>query len=95
MNRDAILDHAKRLINGPRANEYGDAELNFTHIAQGWQIILGSHSHISAAQVALCLDWLKTCRLVNTPEHLDSYADKLGYTALAAEIATKGQNNDL
>jgi len=95
MNRDAILDYAKLLINGPRANEYGEAELNFTHIAQGWQIILNSQCHISAAQVALCLDWLKTCRLVKTPEHLDSYADKLGYTALAAEIATKGQNNAL
>jgi hypothetical protein len=85
MNRDEILNKACDLINGQRAKDYGDAMQNFANIAAGWSVILGDY--VSPAQVALCMDWLKTCRLIGSPDHLDSWIDKAGYTALGGEIA--------
>lgn len=86
MNRDDILATAQSLINGERADEYGDAKINFTRIAVGWSVILGRTVH--AHEVALCMDWLKTCRLIQTPNSPDGWTDKAGYTALGGEIAT-------
>lgn len=87
MNRDEILSSARSLINGDRAADYGDASENFTRIAAGWSVILNRKVH--AHEVALCMDWLKTCRLIGSPDHLDSWIDKAGYTALGGEIATR------
>lgn len=86
MTRDDILATAQTLINGERAADYGSARDNFTRIALGWSVILGKTVH--AHEVALCMDWLKTCRLIGAPSHLDSWTDKAGYTALGGEIAT-------
>lgn len=86
MTRDEILTGAATLINGDRATDYGDAGENFARIAAGWSVILKRRVH--AHEVALCMDWLKTCRLIGSPNHLDSWIDKAGYTALGGEIAT-------
>ena len=91
MNRTQILEYAETLINGQRAQDYGDAEIMFHAIANGWQGIL--QTQVTAPQVALCMAWLKMCRLAKYPDHLDSWADLIGYAALGAEIATKGQHN--
>ena len=34
MKRDEVLDKAKEIIGGPRAEEYGDAFENFTRILE-------------------------------------------------------------
>ena len=39
MKRDEVLDKAKEIIGGPRAEEYGDAFENFTH-ARGLEHLL-------------------------------------------------------
>jgi hypothetical protein len=84
MTRDEVLNKAAELINGQRAKDYGDAAENFGRIAEGWSIILGKQ--IRDYEVALCMDWLKTCRLIGSPGHTDSWLDKAGYTALGAEM---------
>lgn len=90
MNRDAILDTAKSLINGDRAKDYGDAHLNHQRIADGWNIIilaaLRKHGELQPAHVALMMDWLKTSRLLETIEHPDSWVDKAAYSALGGEF---------
>lgn len=86
MTRDEILETAASLINGDRAADYGDARENFARIADGWSVILDKKVH--PHQVALCMDWVKTCRLITSPDHIDSWTDKAGYTALGGEIAT-------
>lgn len=85
MKREEILSKAHDLINGDRAEEYGDADVNFNRIANGWSLILGSH--VTADQAALCMVWLKISRLCNTPNHVDSFVDAAGYVALAGELA--------
>ena len=46
MKRDEVLDKAKEIIGGPRAEEYGDSFENFTRILEGWNIIVNeAHKH--------------------------------------------------
>ena len=87
MTRDEILEQAQQLINGPRAKEYGDAYHNFDRIAQGWNIIIrNTDGPITAKHVALMMDWLKTCRLLENIDHLDGWVDKVGYSALGGSF---------
>lgn len=84
--RTVLLEEAEKLINGQRHEDYGTASENFDRIATGWMEIL--HTPVTRAQVALCMDWLKTCRLITSPDHRDSWIDKLGYTALGGEVSS-------
>lgn len=85
MTRDEVLNEALTIVNGDRASDYGDASENFARIAQGWSVILGTE--VTLAQVALCMDWVKTARLIQSPDHLDSWIDKAGYSGLGAEVS--------
>jgi len=83
--RTKILEDASRLISGDREAAYGAPAENFERVAAGWRVILGAD--VTPSQVALCLAWLKTARLVNTPTHEDSFVDMAAYAALAGELA--------
>ncbi|AKJ72219.1 hypothetical protein TPA4_54 [Tsukamurella phage TPA4] len=86
--RSRVLDRARSIINGDRRAEYGPAKESFERIAQLWTTTLGYE--ITAAQVALCLAQLKISRLIQTPDHADSWVDLAGYAALGAEVAGAG-----
>lgn len=92
MDRGEFLEKAGELISGERAQDYGDAKENFARIAVGWNIIaktaIEDGGVITARHVAMMMDWMKTCRLLNTPNHIDSWLDKIGYSALGGEIAS-------
>ena len=85
------LRAAESLIVGARSDEYGPAIESFSRIAEGWSLILArklaSEAEVSAVDVALMVDWLKTCRLIQNNGHFDSWADKAGYTGLGWECA--------
>ena len=84
IDRDKILNSASDLINGQRAKDYGDALEMHRRIAAGWSEIVGVN--VTPAQAALCMAWLKIARLVETPDHFDSFVDLVAYGALAGEI---------
>ena len=88
--RNQIIEEAKDLINGDRAEIYGDCLENFTNIAAGWSVILGVK--VEPFQVPLCDDWEKTCRIVQTPDHKDSWRDKVGYPPLGWEVVVRSQD---
>jgi hypothetical protein len=90
LDRDQILNAASDLINGQRAKDYGDAFEMHRRIGAGWSEILGVN--VSPAQVALCMAWLKISRLIETPDHLDSFVDLVAYGALAGEIESRSKN---
>ena len=94
MKREDVLREAEKLINGQRAKDYGDAYHNDNRIAVGWnEIIKGamaSHGYLTAAHVALMMDWVKSARLVENINHQDSWVDKCGYSALGAEHSDRG-----
>lgn len=87
IGRHHVLKTAGDLIDGDRAKDYGDAHEMHTRIAAGWSQIFGVE--VKAHQVALAMAWLKISRLVETPDHTDSYVDGVAYMALAAEIRSK------
>lgn len=91
LDRDEILNAASDLINGQRAKDYGDAYEMHRRIAAGWAEILCVN--ITPAQVALCMAWLKIARLVETPDHLDSFVDLVAYGALAGEIESRSKRS--
>jgi len=83
MKRDQILDKAKILISGERAKDYGDAYLNHKRIAELWSPILDKD--ITVEQVYACMIAVKLSRLIETPNHEDSWIDICGYAALGGE----------
>ena len=86
MNRGDILDDAKRLINTDRARDYGHPRINHERIAALWSPILGIE--VTPAQVALCMTQVKISRLVQSPDHLDSFIDAAAYISISGELAT-------
>jgi hypothetical protein len=92
VNRETLLQTALQTINGPRQQDYGDVKQSFNRIACGWDMIakaaIASHGQITAAHVALMMDWLKTSRLLTTMDQPDSWVDKVGYIALGSELKT-------
>jgi len=95
MKRGDILGKASEYVDGPRADDYGDAFENFERIAEGWNIILknalNTHGYFTASHVALMMDWVKTARLLHNLESADGWIDKCGYSALGGECAMKSR----
>ena len=83
MKREQILNKAKVLISGERAIDYGDAYVNHKRIAELWTTILGKN--ITVEQVYVCMIAVKLSRIIETPDHEDSWIDICGYAALGGE----------
>lgn len=83
-----ILADAEAIIapSGERGETYGNASENFDRIATLWGPILGINT-ITAEQVALCMNQVKVSRLIETPNHRDSWLDGAAYLALGGAIA--------
>ena len=71
------------MISGERAKDYGDAYLNHKRIADLWSPILDKD--ITVEQVYACMIAVKLSRLIETPDHEDSWIDICGYAALGGE----------
>ena len=84
-HRETILATAARLIADDRQRVYGTPYQNFGRIAQLWSVILGRE--ISRSEVALCMDAVKTARLIQTPDDEDGWIDKCGYSAIGGELS--------
>lgn len=87
--KTAIADEAKRIVTGARRSAYGKPEDNFARIAaywnayaqcKGWSVVF------TAADVSPMMRGMKEARLVETPDHRDSFVDMVGYTLTGAEI---------
>ena len=85
MDRAEALEESKRLITKDRHETHGAAAQHFSKIAAVWSVLL--NQDLSATDVLLCLSALKLTRLADNQQHLDSYIDLIGYSALAAEIS--------
>lgn len=85
MLRGEILQEAHRLTHGERDKNYGTPYQNHLRIAKMWSVVLGVE--VTPSQVALCMATLKIARLVETPNHLDSFIDGAAYISIAGELA--------
>ena len=87
MNRGEILDEAKRLTHTDRQKNYGSPYVNHKRIADLWSVYL--EIEITPSQVALCLCLVKIARLIETPDHEDSFIDLAAYASIAGEIESR------
>lgn len=88
MNRKQCLDAALAAVYS-RPDDYGPPEKNFERIAALWNVVLGpklGEHPISAVDVAMMQIAVKLARLVENPEHDDSWVDIAGYAGCGAEI---------
>jgi hypothetical protein len=85
-----IADEAKRIVSGARRTAYGKPENNFERIARFWQAYFENtgraQAKVTAADVSPLMRLMKEARLCETPDHLDSFVDMVGYTLTGAEV---------
>lgn len=84
-----------------RQKNYGPPTRNFEVIASLWNAYLlakydfgGDWSMLSPADVAAMMRLVKEARLIETPNHRDSYVDIAGYAACGAEVTAPAEKNE-
>ena len=90
-NRKYFLEEAEKLINGPRAKEYGPAKFHHERIAKIWSVILARA--VTPEEVVACMIGVKLARLAETIGHDDSWIDIIGYAALGGEIINEKETS--
>ncbi len=94
--RKDILELAEKCVCGQREEDYGTPEDNFKLIAELWTPVIrmcvspDADVCVLPEAVALMMALVKVARLINNPEHLDSWVDLAGYAACGGEIAGGG-----
>jgi len=93
-NREHFLREAEKLINGPRAEDYGPALLNHERIATIWNVLLRAKllKQITPTEVTAMMIGLKLARLAEDMHKDDSWVDIIGYAALGGEISNDDQS---
>tara|TARA_R110000822_G_scaffold33633_12_gene95748 strand:- start:2500 stop:2763 length:264 start_codon:yes stop_codon:yes gene_type:complete len=86
MKREAFLDSVKTLLE-VRENSYGDPDRHWEKVSRRWSHVLGKP--ITTNQAIQCMMELKMERLIETPGHLDSIADIVGYAAILYELESE------
>ena len=80
--RDVMIE-AANIVSGARQKAYGSPEDNFERIAAYWQAYFTSTGRrevrVTAADVSPMMRLMKQARLDETPDHLDSLIDTIGY----------------
>lgn len=83
-----LLGEAGSVIDA-RGDHYGPPIENWTRIADFWTVYLKDKlkdgERITPLDHGLMMDLVKTARLIETPQHWDSYLDKCGYAAASVE----------
>lgn len=94
MDRTECLETAKNIVNGARQENYGSPESNFRNIAELWTTYFNTAKNtedwidITPVDVANMMILMKMARLMNKPDHEDSWIDIAGYAANGCEIST-------
>lgn len=91
MNRREILETAISKIDGDRNRDYGDPKVNHDRIALLWNAYIEGmppcRDGLKAVDVILMMELLKVARLMESPDHEDSWVDMAGYAGIGLECA--------
>lgn len=72
-----------------RQTTYGSPVPNFERTAKLWNAYLPNHA-FTAVDVAILMALVKIGRLMETPDHDDSWVDLAGYAACGREASANG-----
>jgi Domain of unknown function (DUF6378) len=102
--RAEILQTAESLINGDRAQSYGDPDVGYSRVADLWtamgfmMLVLdkdgnaGHYRKLKSVDVLLAMQQLKISRSIGDPSGEDNWVDNAGYAGLAAEVALRNKD---
>lgn len=92
--KEELATEALRIVTGSRRAAYGTPERNFERIALLWQTYLflkmdggKDDIEIEPRDVAAMMRLMKEARLIETPDHRDSFLDIVGYALCGAEVS--------
>lgn len=95
--KSTIAAEAAKIVNGARRGAYGTPEQNFQRIATLWTAYIGLRNpdlqtqglapEIEPRDVAAMMRLMKEARLLETPDHRDSFVDIVGYALCGAEVS--------
>lgn len=99
--KEAIAAKAVKIVNGTRRGAYGTPESNFGRIATLWNAYLvargilppevladpAGKNGLVEGDVAAMMRLMKEARLIETPDHRDSFVDIVGYALCGAEVS--------
>lgn len=90
--KTSIAAEAVRIVTGARRSAYGTPEQNFGRIEALWNAYLsqrfpGAEVDLKARDVAAMMRLMKEARLIESPDHRDSFVDLLGYAMCGAEVS--------
>lgn len=92
MNREQILEAARKCVCGDREEDYGSPEDNFKTIAEFWSAYLkkvmppGIEFCLLPEDVAVMMALLKIARISSGQNKDDNWIDLAGYAACGAEL---------
>lgn len=84
----SILTTAEEIINGQRAQDYGDARENHQRIADLWNVYLQNEpgDEVSPEDVAVMMILLKIARFMENGYHHDTVVDIAGYAGVLEKM---------
>jgi len=89
-----VLKYAQHIVSGARRSAYGNPEDNFARIAALYETYLVQAGmkkedarKLEGHDVAILMILMKCARLIETPNHTDSWADIIGYGACGTRCA--------
>jgi hypothetical protein len=86
VRKEAFLDSVKTILE-VRGQAYGEPTLHWEKVAHRWSNVIGKP--ITTNEAIRCMMELKLERLIETPGHLDSIADIVGYAAILYELESE------
>jgi len=91
MNAEDALSRVSDILQ-QRGKNYSDARSNMAETARRMSLTLGVP--VTPATVCLLMIDVKLSRLRETPAHLDSILESMGYGSLLAEIVSNSSDRD-
>lgn len=95
MDKVGILEHMVEKLDD-RGGDYGSARINHSRASEFIEVYLRSLGwdgpELSPSQSMVMMMLIKIARLSETPGHLDSMADIIGYGACAYESISEGDH---
>jgi len=92
---ELLLSQALQIVTGARRKSYGKPEDNFQRIADYWNVYIRQlgldftdpEQGLTPTNISALMVLMKIARLVETPDHADSWRDTAGYAACGARCA--------
>lgn len=89
ITREYILQEANKAV-ADRGDSYGKPSENFERIAELWGGYTGTY--FEADDVGIMMMMVKISRIMETPNHIDSWVDIAGYAAVTAEAIADSED---